>query len=74
MLRRFFLDHPRSAGETYFEHMGVAFGFSARLLAAAAICFVHGLVPGCFERTGSGMVGRLHGRMTRRTPKDALPL
>ena len=63
MLQRWFLDHPRSVGETYFEHQRMAFGFSARLLAAACACLVHGLMPSLFERTASGVVTKLHERM-----------
>ena len=64
-------DHPASVGESYFEHMGVAFGFAARLLAAALACFVHGLLPFLLTKTGSSAVKRLHeemiaGRSTRR--------
>jgi len=66
MFRHLLLDHPRSAGETYFEHQRVAFGFAGALLAASAVCFVHGLVPGLFQRTGSGIVARLHERMAAR--------
>jgi hypothetical protein len=72
MLRRLLLDHPRSAGETYFEHQRVALGFAGALLAAAAVCFVHALVPGLFKRTGSSMVARLHSQMAtrRKAPSD----
>jgi len=58
-----FKDHPASVGESYFEHMGVAFGFAARLLAAALACFVHGLLPFLFSKTGSSAVKRLHHEM-----------
>lgn len=70
MFWRWFLDHPRSVGETYFEHQGVAFGFSARLFLAACACLVHGLIPGLFERTASRSVARLHESMvTQRNRK-----
>jgi len=62
-MRHLFKDHPASVGESYFEHMGVAFGFAARLLAAALACFVHGLLPFLFSKTGSSAVKRLHHEM-----------
>ena len=70
-MRHLFSDHPASVGESYFEHMGVAFGFAVRLLAAAFACFVHGLLPFLFTKSGSSAVKRLHqemiaGRSTRR--------
>jgi len=58
-----FKDHPASVGESYLEHMGVAFAFGARLLAAAVACFVHGLLPFLFTKTGSNAVKRLHREM-----------
>jgi coenzyme F420-reducing hydrogenase gamma subunit len=63
MLERWFLAHPRSMNESYLEHQACALKFSASLLAAAGACFVHALVPGLFERTGSAMIERLHGEM-----------
>ena len=63
-MQHLFKDHPASVGESYFEHMAVAFGFGARLLAAALACFVHGLLPFLFTRTGSSAVKRLHEEMT----------
>jgi hypothetical protein len=58
-----FTEHPASVGETYLEHMGVAFGFALRLVGAGAACFVHGLVPFLFTRTGSTMITHLHEGM-----------
>ncbi len=63
MLKDLFTEHPASVDETYAEHMGVALGFSARLLLAAAVCFVHALLPFLFVRTGSGIIAQLHDRM-----------
>ena len=70
MFRRWFLDHPSSVGEGYFEHQRMAFSFSNALFMAAIACFIHGLVPGLFKRTASGMVARLHDRMVVHRMKD----
>ena len=63
MFERWFLAHPRSVNETYLEHQATALAFSGALLKAAAVCFVHAIVPGLFERSASRMVERLHERM-----------
>jgi len=75
MLDRWFLAHPRSVGESYLEHMGVALSFAAALFAAGLACAVHGLAPALFTRTGSRAVERLHQRMTlqrRRRPTASI--
>ena len=63
MFDRLFLEHPRSVGETYFEHAAMALGFSVRLFVASAACLIHAVVPGVLQRTGSRMIGELYGRM-----------
>jgi len=63
MLRRYFISHPAEMGETYFEHLTTALGFSATLLWGSFVCLVHALVPGIFVRTGSGIIDRLHQQM-----------
>ena len=72
MLERWFLAHPRSLDQGYFEHQGCALRFSRSLLKAGLACFVHELVPGLFERTASGMVAKLHDEMvTHRSRQEA---
>lgn len=66
MLKRLFLAHPESAGETYLEHQRVAFGFSAALLKAGLACFIHGLVPGLFQTTASRTIMELQQKMAAR--------
>lgn len=63
MLDRLFRDHPASVNETYLEHMGVAASFGWAMLKASCACFVHALVPGLCERTGSRIITQLHGTM-----------
>ena len=72
MLERWFLAHPRSLDQGYFEHQACALRFSGSLLKAGFACLVHALVPALFERTASGMVERLHGEMvTHRRRQEA---
>lgn len=63
MLNRLFLDHPRSVGETYREHMAVAGSFGIAMILGGVACLVHALLPCAFTSTGSGVVRRLYGRM-----------
>jgi hypothetical protein len=65
-LHDLFLRHPRDVGESYGEHMGVAFGVGARLLKASAAAFVHGVAPKLCKRTASDTILELHGEITRR--------
>lgn len=70
MIRRLFLDHPESVGESYREHMRVAGGFGIAMLLAAVACFTHALVPALFKRTGSSTVKRLHARLSHDPGRD----
>lgn len=56
MLKRLFHDHPAKAGESYFEHMAFALGFSWRLVRAGLAAFAHGMFPACCETTASSEV------------------
>ena len=58
-----FTRHPASIGETYGEHLAVAFGFGARMIAGGAACCLHALLPFAFERTGSQTVATLYAQM-----------
>jgi hypothetical protein len=67
-MHKLFKDHPAAVGETYFEHLGTAFSFAARLLGASLACFVHGLFPFLFTSTGSSTVKRLYQGMVVARP------
>lgn len=83
-LRRMFTDHPASVGETYGQHLLMAFAFGARMVIAGCACLLHGVFPWLFRTTGSDAIRALHERMvlhrTRRgaeasgTPRAATPL
>lgn len=63
MLKRAFTEHPASVGESYFQHMGMALGFSAKMLGAGLCCFIHGIFPFLFKRAGRECIEDLHSRM-----------
>lgn len=63
MIKRAFTEHPASVGESYFQHMGMAFSFSAKMIGAGLACFVHGFFPFLFKCTGRNCIEDLHNRM-----------
>ena len=63
MLERWFVEHPRSVGETYFEHLRAASFFGISMVVGGLGCLVHALLPNLFATTGSRTVKRLHERM-----------
>ncbi len=71
MVRRLFLDHPASVGESYGEHAAFAAAYGWTMLRGALACFVHALVPALFETTGSRTTLELHDRLTAARAKTA---
>lgn len=63
MLKRLFIDHPKSVNETYIQHFFTSMSFSMKLLKAALACFIHALVPGLCIKTGSKAITALHVKM-----------
>lgn len=79
MIKRAFTEHPDSVGESYAEHMGMAFGFGAKMVLSGLACLIHGIFPFLFKRTGRECIEDLHHRMVthrdRRIPADsAMPV
>jgi hypothetical protein len=70
-LRNLFTEHPATAGETYWQHLGAAWGFSWRLMAASLACLVHALLPFLFVKTGSRAITELHDRMVANRQRHA---
>ncbi|MDB6085341.1 MAG: capsule biosynthesis protein [Gammaproteobacteria bacterium] len=62
-VKRWFIDHPASVNESYWQHCLAALGFSAALLRASTACLVHALIPVCFTTAASRRVDELHRRM-----------
>ncbi|MDQ2877939.1 MAG: DUF6356 family protein [Pseudomonadota bacterium] len=66
MLRRLFLDHPESVGESYAEHFGVASRFGLRMIGGGIASLIHGLLPSVFTTTGSRTVMRLNRQIVEK--------
>ncbi len=72
-IQQLFTDHPASVNESYFEHMEMSGSFAFWLFIAGFCATVHAVFPFLFEKTGSRIITRLHGRMvTSRVTKPAL--
>lgn len=68
---RWFLSHPESVGESYWEHAWMAGRFGATMLVGGAACLVHAVLPALFARTASDRVKRLYQQMKSRQPAFA---
>jgi len=73
-LHKAFTDHPRSVGETYFEHLVHASGFGVRMVLGGLACVLHGLLPFLFVKTGSKQIETLHGKMVVNRSKLPAPI
>lgn len=60
VLRRLFLDHPDTVGETYSQHLVFAARFGLVMIRGGLGALVHALVPGWCQTTGSDTVARLN--------------
>jgi len=65
-LRSVFLRHPESIGESYFEPLRAAMGFSGSLAVTAAAAFLHALVPCLCETTARRRIELLNNRLQER--------
>lgn len=61
-----FTHHPRSVGESYFEHTRFALWFSGQLALAAGAALCHAVLPFTFEKTASRIVAKLYARTHNR--------
>lgn len=60
MLQRLFLAHPRSVGEGYAEHFGIAWRFGLTMLKGGLGALIHAVVPALCTTTGSDALSRLN--------------
>lgn len=63
MLRRLFLDHPASVGESYVEHFAVASSFGTALIRGGCGALLHAVFPFMCKTSGSDTINRLHARL-----------
>lgn len=75
LIDRLLLAHPRTVGETYPEHAGIAGRFGATMVFGGLKCLIHAVLPAVFERSASDCVAKLNGELIRRraASADAFP-
>lgn len=66
LIDRWFLAHPATVDETYFQHMWFALGFAFWLVVAGLAALAHAIVPAVCETTASRILGKLTARMAAR--------
>jgi hypothetical protein len=73
LVRRLFLDHPRSLGMSWAGHGIGAVKIGAELVGAGVACIVHAVVPAWFTQTAGKTVERMHDHMVKRKAGAADP-
>lgn len=63
---KLFTEHPKSIGESYFEHMRIAVTFGLKMMGGGLACMIHGLFPFLFQTTGSRTVLKLSEKFLNR--------
>lgn len=72
-INKMFTEHPATVGETYFGHLKSATGFSLKMIGCGLACFIHGLLPFLFVKTGSNAIEHLHDCMVVNRDKQSRP-
>ncbi len=63
---RIFTEHPKSIGETYFQHLRFASANGLRLVYSGLACIVHSVLPFLFIDTASDVVKKMYAHMIQR--------
>ena len=71
LIDRLFLAHPRTAGQSYFEHMRFAWSFAATMAVGTLAALVHGLFPFVCRTAAGDRVRALYARLSGRAPGAA---
>jgi hypothetical protein len=66
LVRRLFLDHPRSLGMSWAGHGAGAVKIGAELIGAGFAAIVHAIVPGWFTETAGKTVTRIYDHIQER--------
>lgn len=67
-MKKLFIKHPHSVGETYFQHLRFAFGFGINMLLGGLACIIHAIFPFLFQKTGSNMLLKSFHQFVERMP------
>jgi hypothetical protein len=66
LIDRWFLAHPATVDETYFQHMRFAGGFAFWLVVAGGAALAHAAIPAVCETTAGRILRKLVARMDAR--------
>ncbi|HVJ54656.1 MAG TPA: DUF6356 family protein [Aliidongia sp.] len=69
---RLFIEHPKSVGETYWQHMAFATRTGTAMMVAGAACMVHAVFPFLCTTTGSRTIRALAARLGGAQPRRAV--
>lgn len=67
-MKNLFTNHPRSVGETYFQHFYHASRFGMGMIIGGTACCLHAVFPFVFKKTGSDYLLRLTREFIDRVP------
>jgi hypothetical protein len=66
---RLFTEHPKTVGETYWQHLRFASRTGMTMMVAGAACVVHGVLPFLCTTTGSRTIRALAARLGGAHPR-----
>ena len=67
---KLFTSHPKSIGETYFQHFVFASKFALQMLIGGIACFLHAVFPFLFASTGSNYLFKMMHEFVARMPAN----
>jgi len=71
---RLFFEHPRSKGETYWQHFKAGSLLWVKMAGALMALGVHIFIPGFFQTTASSLLAKCHHDLaTRGVSVDSTP-
>lgn len=67
-----FWEHPKLAGETYFQHLLFTIQMGGRLFGCGIVLILHGLFPFICTHTASGLMRRCHEILDERASRTKI--
>ena len=65
-----FTRHPHSIGETYLEHMRIAFNTAIKIQLVVLIILIHAIFPFLFEQTGGDEIEEINNELQNRISNE----
>lgn len=67
-MNNIFTEHPKSIGETYFQHLCFAGKFGLQMVIGGLACITHAIFPFLFKDTASNFLLMMTENFIRRLP------